>query len=268
MRLITCAIFFFVFAPNLCGQPQHPASGTGPTERTPRPFPASEAPQPSWLSLPGSGLEPPLPGGTTVSVSNLLIPSSATKELRHSQQSFQSGDLRDTVKHLEKAIRIHPQLPAAHHNLGVCYVRLREYDKAVTEFQNASALDSHLVQPLVSLSGVFFLLARYEEGVAAARRALDLDPLNSTTRYLLGIMLAAEGRDTPEVVELLRKSPSKFPAAHLVLASIFLKRNATEEAVGELREYLQQPEAPEKEKVACMVERLTQPSGNHTCAIR
>jgi tetratricopeptide (TPR) repeat protein len=185
-----------------------------------------------------------------------------------SQQYFQSGNLRDTVNHLEKAIQIYPHLPAARHNLGVCYVRLHEYEKAVSEFQGASELDPHLIQPVVSLSAVFFLLARYAEGVAAARHALDLDPLNPTARYLLGRMLAAEGQDTPEVVELLRSSRSKFPTAHLVLASILLKRNATEQALGELREYVQQPEAPQKDKVACMVEKLTQPPATSTCALR
>jgi tetratricopeptide (TPR) repeat protein len=256
MKLIACAFFFFVLAPDLSGQGQYPA-----------PFPGNDAPQPPWLSLPGSATQPAA-GGVTVSVRELLIPPAATKELRLSQQYFQSGNLRDTANHLEKAIQIYPQLPAARHNLGVCYVRLREYDKAVAEFRSASELDAHLIQPVVSLSAVFFLLARYAEGAAAARRALDLDPASPAARYLLGRMLAAEGHDTPEAVELLRSSRSKFPAAHLVLASILLKRNATDEAVSELREYLQQPEAPQKEKVACMVERLTQPLGTSTCALR
>ena len=53
---------------------------------------------------------------------------------------------------------------------------------------------------------------------------------------------------------------------HLVLANLLLKRNAKEEAVAELREYLKQPGVADKDKVACMLERLTGSAGSTSCA--
>jgi len=53
---------------------------------------------------------------------------------------------------------------------------------------------------------------------------------------------------------------------HLVLANLLLKGNAKEEAVAELREYLKQPGVADKDKVACMLERLTGSAGSTSCA--
>lgn len=198
-------------------------------------------------------------------MAELLLPASAQKELRRSQRGLQFGDFREAAKHLENAIKIYPKLAAAHHDLGVCYLRLREYEKAIAEFQEASESDTHLSEPVISLAAVFYRLGRYPEGEAAARRALALDPVNSRTRYLLGAILAHEGRDDSETIELLRDSRKGFPAAHLHLVCVLLRRHATDEAVAELREYLQQPEVPEKDIVACMIERLRKAS---TCALK
>jgi tetratricopeptide (TPR) repeat protein len=212
--------------------------------------------------------QPVLPPGETVSVAELRVPTAAAKELRLSVERFDSGKLRESAKHLERAIRIDDRIPAAHNNLGVCYLRLQEYAKAASEFQKASALDSHLIAARISLSGALFILSRYPEAEQAARDAHDLDPTNPSARYLLGRILAVEGHDTSEVLKMLRASRAKFPAAHLVLASLLLKQKATSDAVSELREYLGRPDAPEKDKVACMIERLTEPTSNATCAMK
>jgi tetratricopeptide (TPR) repeat protein len=209
-----------------------------------------------------------LPMGATVSVSELRIPAAAQKEWGLFQQTLQAGNLRDSVKHLTKAIQIYPQIPAAHQNLGACYVRLSEYEKAVVEFQKASEMDAHMIQPELGLATAYLLLGRSGDAEAAARRALDIDPINPTGRYLLGRALAFEGRDTPETEELLRKSFAQYPVAHLALAGILLKRHALDEAVAELREYIAQPDTPQKDKetIGCAIEKLAQPTGVSTCA--
>lgn len=211
--------------------------------------------------------QPALPMGETVSVTELRVPSAAAKELRLSLKRFDSGDLRGSARHLEKAIQMDDHIPAAHHNLGACYLRLREYEKAVGEFQRALELDPHMMPPRTSLAGALFLLHRFSEAEEAAHEAYKLEPTNPTARYLLSRILAIEGHDTPEVLEMLRASRSQFPAAHLVLASLLLKQKSTDDALFELREYLKQPGVPEKSKVACMIERLTNSSRASACAM-
>ena len=211
--------------------------------------------------------QPMLPSGETVSVAQLRVPPAVAKELRLSLKQFDSGNLRESGKHLERAIRMDDQIPAAHNNLGVCYLRLQEYEKAAREFKKASALDSHLISSRTGLAGALFLLTRYPEAEQVAREAYELDPTNPAARYLLSRILAIEGQDTPEVLEMLRASRAKFPTAHLVLASVLLKQRATGDAIAELRDYLARPDAPGKDKVACMIERLVNPAHFSNCAV-
>jgi tetratricopeptide (TPR) repeat protein len=205
--------------------------------------------------------------GETIAVADLRLPVPAAKELRLSLKRFHSGDLRDSARHLEEAILIDDTIPVAHYNLGICYLHLGQYEKAMSEFQKASAQDSRSIQSRIGLTEALFILKRYEEAETAARGAYQLDAVNPDVRYLLGRIWAAEGRDGPEVFEMLRASRTQFPPAHLVLASLLLKHRATDAAISELREYLNRPGAPDEDKVACMIQVLSQPGSASTCAV-
>jgi len=207
---------------------------------------------------------PTAPHGT-VSVDTLRIPDAAMKEMQQFLKEFDAGKLPESVKHLEKALRIYPQWPGAHFNLGQTYARMGDYDKAVPELENAAALDAQMVRPLVSLAMVHCMRKDYAEAEKTARRALELDPVNRDARYFLGRALEAQGRDTIEAVEMLRQSTEQYPAAHLMLANVYLRRSAVADAVGELRDYLRQPGMPGKEKVQCLADQLTAGSSVAAC---
>jgi tetratricopeptide (TPR) repeat protein len=223
-----------------------------------------------WVLMNGSGSQPvlPAPPGGKVSVNTLEIPEAARKEMREFSRNFDAGKLDQSAKHGEKALRISPQWAAAHLDLGQCYARMRQYPKAIEQFQSAATLDTRLVQPWVSLAAAYFLEGQHAEGENAARRALEIDPANSKARYFLGRILAAEEHGLPEAAELLRKSEEQYPAARLTLAHIYLKQSQTDEAIGELRGYLADPNAPQKEKVGCMVEKLTKPTETVNCSMQ
>ncbi len=202
-----------------------------------------------------------LPGlGETTSLRELLVPPKAVKELRRSQSALLSGDIRSSAQHLERAVQIYPNYLAAHNSLGARYIDLREYEKAAAEFQKAIEIDPRVTQPLNNLSVAFFLLQRYPDAEAAARRALDVDPHNSTSRYMLGCILAKERRSPLEAMDMLRQTKNEFPDARLLLAEILLRRGAVDEAENELRDYLKLPGVEKKQKVECWLAKLTQTS--------
>jgi len=212
--------------------------------------------------------QPGLPAVGTVSVTELHLPTAALKELRIYQQYFGLGDMQNSARHLEKVIRIYPAIPAAHHNLGVCYLRQKEFEKATIAFRIASNMDPGFIEPVLGLSSALFLLGRYPQAETAARRAHDMNPENPAACYLLGRTLVAEGSDSCETVDLLRTSSVEFPVAHLALASLLLKRHATQEAVAELREYLPHSGDTEKASVACIIEKLTEHLAGSQCALQ
>jgi len=208
---------------------------------------------------------PSSPSLGTVSVTELRLPKAALKELRVYQQYFDSGDMQNSARHLEKAIRIYPAIPGAYHNLGVCYLRQQKFEKAIIAFQSASNLDPNLIKPILGLSAALFLLGRYPQAETAARRAHIMNPANPLACYLLGRALVAEGSDSVETVDLLHTSSAEYPIAHLALAHVLLKRHSPEEAAAELRAYL--PYSSNPQRVACIVERLTEPSGTSNCTL-
>ena len=225
----------------------------------------SEAPPHPFVPIDQSRL-PRL--GETISMGELRIPPKAVKEIQRSQTALLSGDARASALHLEKALQIYPHSLEAHNNLGSRYVELRQYEKAAVEFQKAIDIDPRVAQPFNNLSVAFFLLQRYPDAEAAARRALDLDPHNSTSRYMLGCILAAEKRNPLEAMEMLRQTELEFPDSRLLLAEILLRRGAVNEAENELRDYLKVPGVEKKQKVERWLARLAQTSAAPNCATR
>ena len=223
-----------------------------------------------WVLMSGSSSQPalPAPAGGTVSVNTLEIPEAARKEMQEFSRNFDAGKLDESAKHAEKAVRISPEWAAAHADLGQCYARMRQYPKAIEQFQSAAALDTRLVHPWVSMAAAYFLEGQYAEGENAARRALEIDPVNTRARYFLGRILAVEGHDLPGAIELLRRSEEQYPFAHLTLAYLYLKQSQADEAIGELRAYLADPNTPHKEKVGCMVDKLTKPAETVNCVMQ
>jgi tetratricopeptide (TPR) repeat protein len=203
-----------------------------------------------------------------VSVEMLKVPGAAIKEMQKFFKDYDAGKLDDSVKHVSKAIEIYPQWAVAHHNLGQTYARMGDFDRAIVEFQSAAELDTRQTRSWLGLAKVYFLQHKYTEGEAAARRALEIDPVNGDAKYFLGRNLVSKGKDTPEAVELLKKSKEQYPVARLVLANMYLKHGAMKDAVDELRGYIAQPDAPSKEKVECMVRKLTEPEGTVDCAVQ
>ena len=206
--------------------------------------------------------------GGIVSAEFLKIPEPALREMQKFFKDFDDGKLQDSIKHISKAIKIYPQWAAAHHNLAQTYARMGDYDKAVPEFQNAAELDARLPRPWLGLAKVYFLQQKYEDGEAAARRALEIEPVDAEARYFLARNLVAQGKSTPETEDLLKKSEEQYGVARLLLASVYLRRGSISEAVDELRSYMAQPNAEGKEKVQCMVRKLTEPEGTVECAMR
>jgi tetratricopeptide (TPR) repeat protein len=244
--------------------------GSKPRQMAPATTDASRL---QWLVMSGvvgssTGESADVSPGGIVSVEHLKVPESAVKEMRKLFKDFDAGKLDDSVKHASKAIEIYPQWSVAHHNLAQTYARMGDYDKAITEFQTAAELDTRQVQSWLSLSKVYFLQKKFAEGEKAARRALEIDPVNGDAKYFLGRNLVSAGRVTPEAEELLQKSKERYTVARLVIANIYLKRHAVNDAVGELRGYLAQPDAEGKDKVECMIRRLTEPEGTVSCAMQ
>src|SRR5947209_17415388 len=80
------------------------------------------------------------PPGGIIPASQLHIPGKALKEYDRSLKAYGSGDLFSSAEHLQKALEIYPQFLRARNALGLRYVQMRQYDKALAEHQSAVAI--------------------------------------------------------------------------------------------------------------------------------
>jgi tetratricopeptide (TPR) repeat protein len=214
----------------------------------------------------GSAPEPaPLAvAGNTVPVSQLRIPFKAVKEFERARKAFQSGDIRTSADHLQKAVQIYPDFIDAHNALGLRFVQIGEYQKALAEHEIALSLNPRNAQTHQDLSLALLLLNRFHEAEAEARQALELDIQAAAPRYFLARALIGQGRVTSEAIQMLQQSEDAFPNASLVLAQIHFEEGRTEQVIAELRHYLQAPSDPEnKHRAVCWVAQLShQPTPN------
>ena len=122
------------------------------------------------------------------------------------------------------AIRADSEDPWAHHALGCVYLFTRRFEDSLAEFELALRLNLNF-----SLAQGFYGLAlcycgRWEEGDAAAHRALRLSPRDPFSAVYTGIAAYAQfvGRNYDDAMRLSRegiRERSDFVGAHRVLAA-------------------------------------------------
>lgn len=82
-------------------------------------------------------------------------------------------------------IKKEPCHPLAHHNLGLWYVEKGENIKAYKEFKIATECDPGYANAFKSLSGICWKLGKYDEGIEAGIRAVNLYNLDPDAYYNL-----------------------------------------------------------------------------------
>lgn len=223
-----------------------------------RPFDALAFPDSTGSDLESHPARAAQPGNNLVSVSQLRIPAKAVKEYERAQKAFRQSDVQGSADHLQKALHIYPDFIQAHNALGVRFIQLGDFQKALAECEIALSLDAHSALTHQNLSFVLLLLNRNQEAEAEARQSLDLDSQLVTSRYVLGRAVVAQARATPEAIEMLRSSETAFPDASLVLAQVHFTLGQTGEVIADLRHYLRSPSsADNKQKAECWVAQLS-----------
>jgi tetratricopeptide (TPR) repeat protein len=200
-----------------------------------------------------------LPSGPNViSVQKLLhpVPSKAAEEFARSSDASSAGDLKKSIQHLEKAVRIYPDYLEAHNNLGVAYMRLNQFDKAAAEFGKAIALDPTSDKVHLNLGLTLLALGRLSEAEVSARKAVELAPRSVAAHYALGQVLFGQQKMTDEALDTLRKTEEQFPLARLLVAHILLVRRAIPDATAELQAYLASGHPDKRQDVQAWLELL------------
>ena len=140
-------------------------------------------------------------------------------------QAFSEDRFEQAEVHYRKALELQPNDFTARKALGFCLEKLGDIDAAVEQLEEGLRLGEsgdperdilERSELLRILGGLRVLQGREEEGIAAFRRALDLDPTRLDTRSKLANALARRGELT-EAVEHYDLILAKKPDAPQVL---------------------------------------------------
>ena len=100
--------------------------------------------------------------------------------------------LQKARKAIDQALKLDPNLPAAHNALGNYYYHGKlDYDAALKEFSIAQSLSPNDAEAVAFKSRVERRQGKWVEALADARRSVELDPRNTiyTNDYAYGLML-------------------------------------------------------------------------------
>ncbi len=136
----------------------------------------------------------------------------------------------DALEPLQEAIKIKPDVPEAHLNLGNVYDGLKRYPEAALEFQTAAKLQPKSPDPYYNLGSVYYKMDRLPDAISAYRKAVELSPDDALIQQNLGLALQASGNYDGAIAALesaVKISPDNTGAwASLGLAGQTLARKS------------------------------------------
>jgi adenylate cyclase len=149
--------------------------------------------------------------------------------------------LEDSAILLQKALAIDESHPIASSLLAYVYGRQGQHEKSLAQAEQAVALNPTMAPPNLNLCGALFRMGRYEEAIQYGEKAIRLDPKGPVPYFtILGFAYCFAGR-YEDAIAAVKKAVDRAPNSALVhtkLAAIYSIAGREEEARAEVTEVL------------------------------
>ncbi len=224
-------------------------------------FAFSRAPQSFTQNIqlrlkPGKTLPPP----ATISAEELdaSVPARAREAYQKGIKSAAANKPEQSVKLLQAAVAAHPSFYVAHLALGEQCAKLQRYDEALAAYRKANELKPDRPEPYVGIGVTLVSQQRYAEGIALLRSVVAVDEKLAAPYLSLGYAEMMTGDYRAAEKHLLRALELAKPAiAHVYLANVYEQLGAPAEAIGHLQTYLKEnPQTPNAEAIRSAIEKL------------
>ena len=186
------------------------------------------------------------------------VPDAAKEKFRQGRKSAAEGKPEQAVRAFEEAVRAHASFYAAQMALAEQLAKLQRYDEALAAYRKASELKPERADPYVGIGVTLVSQKRYEEGIKMLRGVIEVDKSLPTPYLSLGYaeMLlgdyAAAREPHQRALEL-----GKVTLAHVYLANVYEQTGEYAEAATHLEAYLKEnPDSPQKEGVRSAIDKL------------
>jgi type IV pilus assembly protein PilF len=139
---------------------------------------------------------------------------------------FAKGSADEAIRHFKTALRLKPDYASAKNSLGVVYLSLEEWDKAIAVFKELEGeiLYATPHYPLANLGYAYYRKKDYKQAEIYYQKALKLEPNHPPALLGLGRTYLALGR-VPEAVAALSGAIDLYPEmvdAHYELGRAYM----------------------------------------------
>jgi len=190
---------------------------------------------------------------TSVSVSELGMPSNAAMEFEKAERLIAKRDWEKATERLHKGLAIYPSYAAGYNNLVAVYSNLGNDKEARAVLEKAIALDDHLAPAYVNLGRLSFLESDFPHAESLLSKALSLAPAANADELFLLAYAQLTDQHLNEAIETSRQAHaarmSEHALLHLVAANACEKQNRIADSISELELYLsEEPTGSRAEK--------------------
>ncbi len=153
---------------------------------------------------------------------------------------YQAGRVGEATAAYREALRIRPDYPHAHNNLGAIFAEEGELEEAISHYRAALRIDPAYAEARVNLGAALGREGRLDEAISQYRLAVEEIPFSAVAHNNLGASLARRGEMEEAVVhyrEALRLNPD-YADAHNNLGAALGEEGKLEEALFHFNEAL------------------------------
>ncbi|WP_417386261.1 tetratricopeptide repeat protein [Gimesia sp.] len=152
-------------------------------------------------------------------------------------QQHQAGHLPQAEGLYRKVLQHDPGQVDALHLLGVVYLHLKQYDKAIDFITRAISRNDGIATFFSNRGAAFKSLGKFQDAITNYQRAIELDSQNPTFIYNLAITLASSGKKQAAIAEYRKALQLKpdYIDALINLGNLLQEEDELEEAISIFR---------------------------------
>lgn len=186
------------------------------------------------------------------------VPERAREKYRQGVKSATDGKAEQAVKLFAEAVAAHERFFAARMALAEQLYKLKRYDEAVAAYRKASELEPERAAPYVGVGVTLVTQGRYEEGARLLRGVVEVDKDLPAPYLSLGYAEMMLGDYAQAEGHLLRAVElGKPPLARIYLANVYEQTGDPARAAAQLEAYLKEnPDSPQNAGVRVALDKL------------
>jgi Flp pilus assembly protein TadD len=176
----------------------------------------------------------------TIPLWALGIPGPAQLEYDRGLEQLRSGELEESLVHLQAALRIYPQFATARGALGTVHLLRGNMDAAMNAFEHALEIEPNLPAACLGLGSLYHVRHDYQKAEPYLLRARLLKPKDWRIHYELGRLYGrmADWQKAETSLSQARRLHSDFAEVHLLLINALALQTKYVETGAAMEEFL------------------------------